>query len=194
MLRPHPSPVLNYSGCRRSNVRPPPYGLTPYRKFVLLQGEGRTKCAKQTHLGSFWTRLGWRIQLVINYFHLIRNSLGWKPNLQNRVHLVYNTLSRLRHPPHVELIKGEGTKFVHLTQFTLCVMTGRKTPVVGWAFSPTTSLVVIRFLVGCHCEKIARFLWQSLLSIPTHIRNFRKAQVRLRPPWLGRYYHLQTQT
>ena len=50
---PHPNPVLDYSGRRHSaeqkltkcqvlwevDVRPPPYGLTPYRKSALLLGE-----------------------------------------------------------------------------------------------------------------------------------------------------------
>ena len=30
------SALLDYSGCRRSNVRPTPYGLKPYRKSALL--------------------------------------------------------------------------------------------------------------------------------------------------------------
>ena len=77
------SALLNYSGCRRSNVRPTPHGLKPYRKFASWicstrpypPSAGREFCLSGfTTVGSICSLSGIH---SLSFTHSVRKSASW---------------------------------------------------------------------------------------------------------------------
>ena len=64
------SALLNYSGCRRSNVRPTPHGLKPYRKFAswICSALTEFRLSGFTTVGSICSLSG------IHFIHSVRKS------------------------------------------------------------------------------------------------------------------------